>query len=113
MISAFPAVSGSALLRVAIATALTLLMHGAGAQDRPAENEGPARTRRKVSGGADRAAGSRRSISAAPVRIGARVLVSVVPPDEAARGCRRARHGDPHSDPPHRRQRLPLRPPFR
>src|ERR1700738_3560172 len=39
MISAFPAASGSALLRVAIATALTLLMHGAGAQDRPAETK--------------------------------------------------------------------------
>jgi hypothetical protein len=39
MISAFPAASGTALLRVAIATALTLLMHGAGAQDRPAETK--------------------------------------------------------------------------
>jgi NitT/TauT family transport system substrate-binding protein len=39
MISAFPAASGSALLRVAIATALTLLMHGACAQDRPAETK--------------------------------------------------------------------------
>jgi NitT/TauT family transport system substrate-binding protein len=39
MISAFPAASRTALLRVAIATALTLLMHGAGAQDRPAETK--------------------------------------------------------------------------
>ena len=30
---------------------------------------------------------SHRSISAGPVRIGSRVLMSVVPPDEAARGC--------------------------